>query len=702
MDPPISESLVSSGHSSRVVPRPRDSSTRSATCSSSNTSRDLVTRSLNWGQVQVRILSYSHGLLGRLEHVIAVEAHPQPLSTLRGLLEANNVRNVHVAELAIHSERGTVTMGTVDDWQANSTVKLDGETILVDAITLDDLVSRYGLSRIDFLKVNIEGAEKPALAGAASNALTMTRHVAVSCHDFIASSPSDPLRTEEWVRATLDAAGFMLLPQRALTSAPGSGTTSTAHAKHLSGDSGLLKVAVCVDTLDVLGGTERQVVRLIRALRAHETEVALLSRWPLRSDNPYVAEVRALGVTVRARAWFGPGTTWWSRRRLLRQRVGRRLHHAYDGSDAWRWQIQQLRRMYSRRTSAWSCTKSQCSVTLPLPPSSALQTPQARRPDGLRAYPGLEATPVAPWATLTADGEEACRRASPTAGSSMGPEPAEVPARRRKDGPSCRCYAGRLTPQKGVDVLIEALTGLPNVELVCAGSGPEAQNLKTRAKRAAVPAAFPGFLSESEVLAVLPRRCGRAPLPQRRGHAVLHRRSTGSRDPDRGLRVGGLERTLRQVTPWGARLVEPDEATALRTAVTAMLEADPSRVTPELRSHYEKTFSPRACSGCTWTPTATRKRHWLRSFSRCQVWQGPVRARAPSSKCSHTCQGRCQCKQLLAQRSEAFRPHSLKGPSDRAADRASPSASTLPGWTSRPGGGTSWANTRRIPRHRSR
>jgi hypothetical protein len=82
--------------------------------------------------------------------------------------------------------------------------------VSVMATTLDHLTA--DLVTIDLLKMNIEGAERPALQAAAST-LAKARQVSVSCHDFKAERTGDEwFRTRRCVEEILLEAGFDLAP----------------------------------------------------------------------------------------------------------------------------------------------------------------------------------------------------------------------------------------------------------------------------------------------------------------------------------------------------------------------------------------------------------------------------------------------------------------------------------------------------------
>jgi hypothetical protein len=78
----------------------------------------------------------------------------------------------------------------------------------VKSTSLDELVDDLALERIDFIKMNIEGAEKLAIQGM-DRTLRKTRTVCISCHDFKADQDGDEaLRTKTAVREFLVEKGF--------------------------------------------------------------------------------------------------------------------------------------------------------------------------------------------------------------------------------------------------------------------------------------------------------------------------------------------------------------------------------------------------------------------------------------------------------------------------------------------------------------
>jgi len=148
-------------------------------------------------------------LVGPEGRVIAVEAHPAVAALLRRTVAANRLGNVQVVQSAISDGDGCVMLS--DDeamgYEANHIVS-SGSGIEVRAETLDGLLQRLGLARVDLLKMNIEGAEREAVAGLVACAPRVRRAV-VGCHDFLAEKGGDEaFRTQAEVETGLRRLGF--------------------------------------------------------------------------------------------------------------------------------------------------------------------------------------------------------------------------------------------------------------------------------------------------------------------------------------------------------------------------------------------------------------------------------------------------------------------------------------------------------------
>lgn len=114
--------------------------------------------------------------------VIAFEPLPENFSILQENIALNRHTNVVTENLALMSQSKRVelrsaTPGAIT-WVASVKVAQDSsvESQSVDAISLDEYVQRKGIARVDFLKIDVEGAEESVLEGA-TNVLKRDRPV---------------------------------------------------------------------------------------------------------------------------------------------------------------------------------------------------------------------------------------------------------------------------------------------------------------------------------------------------------------------------------------------------------------------------------------------------------------------------------------------------------------------------------------------
>lgn len=159
---------------------------------------------------ELSLWSRSVGSSGR---VIAIEADPNTFRWLELRRRLNELSNVTALQLAIVDEPGEIRIETQGHHESHA-ITTDKTGNAVRATTLDLVAEQEGLQQIDFLKMNIEGAERLALLGM-SGVAERVRHMAVGCHDFLADRGGDPAtRTEAFVSQWMSEQGFRVTPRR--------------------------------------------------------------------------------------------------------------------------------------------------------------------------------------------------------------------------------------------------------------------------------------------------------------------------------------------------------------------------------------------------------------------------------------------------------------------------------------------------------
>jgi FkbM family methyltransferase len=102
--------------------------------------------------------------------VVAVEPFPEVLATLWHSVQRNGFQNVRLRNLCLDAEKGVRTLWMNEDKPNSFSIveRVAGAPGLsVLALTLDELCAWEGLERLDYLKIDAEGAEAAILAGGA-------------------------------------------------------------------------------------------------------------------------------------------------------------------------------------------------------------------------------------------------------------------------------------------------------------------------------------------------------------------------------------------------------------------------------------------------------------------------------------------------------------------------------------------------------
>lgn len=148
--------------------------------------------------------------VGPKGRVWAIEPHPVSFLALRKFCELNHLDNVTALNYACVEHPGALQIETLPVWESNYVRggPASPASHPVEGRQFDDLAREHGIGRIDFLKMNIEGAERMALPGCRES-LTRTQYACVAAHDFRADrGEGEQFRTLAFVKNYLLEAGF--------------------------------------------------------------------------------------------------------------------------------------------------------------------------------------------------------------------------------------------------------------------------------------------------------------------------------------------------------------------------------------------------------------------------------------------------------------------------------------------------------------
>jgi FkbM family methyltransferase len=124
--------------------------------------------------------------VGDSGRVFAIEADPNVYRRLQKTVKLLRVKNVVTLNAAVFSTSKNVWVNVVTSAGIGNFVSEEyrAGAIEIRGYSFDDLIKFLGLDEIDYVKLNIEGAEGDALMGL--NVFNqLVKHWCISCHDFL-------------------------------------------------------------------------------------------------------------------------------------------------------------------------------------------------------------------------------------------------------------------------------------------------------------------------------------------------------------------------------------------------------------------------------------------------------------------------------------------------------------------------------------
>jgi FkbM family methyltransferase len=127
--------------------------------------------------------------------VYAFEPFPESFTLLKRNLELNQVTNVRESSFAISAENGVIELQAVsaEAVQQSTAAQHAASAIRVPSMTLDQFVANANLARIDYFKMDCEGAEYGILFNAKPETLAKISHLCMEYHDGVTEYSHDDL-----------------------------------------------------------------------------------------------------------------------------------------------------------------------------------------------------------------------------------------------------------------------------------------------------------------------------------------------------------------------------------------------------------------------------------------------------------------------------------------------------------------------------
>jgi len=125
--------------------------------------------------------------------IIAIEPYKRNRLFLEKNLKINHLENVKVIPKGLWSSAGRITFYIYSDSASHSAFKQNQrilKSLDIDVDTLDNIVEREKIKRVDFIKMNIEGAEIEALKGARKTLMSNPVELVIDAHHVVGGRPT--------------------------------------------------------------------------------------------------------------------------------------------------------------------------------------------------------------------------------------------------------------------------------------------------------------------------------------------------------------------------------------------------------------------------------------------------------------------------------------------------------------------------------
>jgi len=132
-------------------------------------------------------------LVGEGGRIICVEPDPRVVEVLRKNVGVNGLKHATVVQAAAYNSSGEVSLGCAPatSW-SGIYYERPMKRITVRALTLDSLCARLGLDRVDFVKIDVEGAESVVIKGMSEILVRYRPQILLELHGNYSGSQVHP------------------------------------------------------------------------------------------------------------------------------------------------------------------------------------------------------------------------------------------------------------------------------------------------------------------------------------------------------------------------------------------------------------------------------------------------------------------------------------------------------------------------------
>lgn len=124
---------------------------------------------------------YMSKLIGEGGKIYCVEPLLEIFETLKKTVKSNHINNMSLINKALYNKKTKIGFSSGENWLAS---KIDNNSEnLIETFTLNDFVFDNKINKINFCKINIEGAER-FIVNDSNDFFDICDNLAIECHDF--------------------------------------------------------------------------------------------------------------------------------------------------------------------------------------------------------------------------------------------------------------------------------------------------------------------------------------------------------------------------------------------------------------------------------------------------------------------------------------------------------------------------------------